>query len=380
MDFSFTEEQEVLRSQVRRLLEDICPPEYAAKCDSEGVPPREAYNAMAEQGWLGLILPEEYGGVGGSPVELAILLEEAGRAYEELGIWMFRSMVWGGYAILTHGSETQKNEIIPRMASGEYSFCFGLSEPESGSDAAALKTSAIRDGKYFVINGQKVWTSGMDIAKYCLLVARTSKTEKKQQGITNFLVDTSLPGIEIQKIDTLGHRGIGTTQVFYSDVRVPADMTLGDVDEGWANTDAYLWYERLCLSAARYGAATSAFEYALQYAKEREQFGRPIGKFQAISHKLADMKVMLENSRLLVYQFAWKMARGAATRHDAAIVKLYSGESYKTVSDMGLQILGGYGFANEYPMERFFRDSRLAVIGGGTSEIQRNIIAKNLGL
>ena len=380
MDFSFTEEQEVLRSQVRRLLEDVCPPEYAAKCDSEGVPPREAYNAMAEQGWLGLILPEEYGGVGGSPVELAILLEEAGRAYEELGIWMFRSMVWGGYAILTHGSETQKNEIIPRMASGEYSFCFGLSEPESGSDAAALKTSAIRDGKYFVINGQKVWTSGMDIAKYCLLVARTSKTEKKQQGITNFLVDTSLPGIEIQKIDTLGHRGIGTTQVFYSDVRVPADMTLGDVDEGWANTDAYLWYERLCLSAARYGAATSAFEYALQYAKEREQFGRPIGKFQAISHKLADMKVMLENSRLLVYQFAWKMARGAATRHDAAIVKLYSGESYKTVSDMGLQILGGYGFANEYPMERFFRDSRLAVIGGGTSEIQRNIIAKNLGL
>ena len=380
MEFSFTEEQEVLRSQVRRLLEDVCPPEYAAKCDVDAVPPREAYNAMAEQGWLRLILPEEYGGVGGSPIDLAILLEEAGRAYEELGIWMFRSMVWGGYAILTHGTEAQKSDIIPKMATGEYSFCFGLSEPESGSDAAALKTSATLKGSDYVINGQKVWTSGMDIAKYCLLVARTTQGEKKQQGITNFLVDTSLPGIEIQKIDTLGHRGIGTTQVFYSDVHVPAEMTLGEVDNGWANTDAYLWYERLCLSAARYGAATSAFDYALQYAKERNQFGRPIGKFQAISHKLAEMKVMLETTRLLVYQFAWKMGQGAATRHDAAIVKLYSGETYKNVSDMGLQILGGYGFATEYPMQRFFRDSRLAVIGGGTSEIQKNIIAKNLGL
>jgi len=380
VEFGFTEEQEILRAQVRKLLEGVCPPEYAETCDKEGRPPREAYQAMADNGWLGMILPEEYGGAGGSPVDLAIVLEEAGRAYEELGIWMFRSMVWGGYAVLTHGTDAQKADIPPKMASGEYSFCFGLSEPESGSDAASLKTSAKRDGDDYIINGQKVFTSGMDIAKYCLLVARTSEGERKQQGITNFLVDTSLPGIEIRKIETLGHRGIGTTQVFYNDVRVPADMVLGEVDNGWANTDAYLWYERLCLSAARYGAAVAAYEYALEYAKEREQFGRPISKFQAISHKLADMKVMLEASRLLVYQFAWKMGQGTATRNDAAIVKLYSSETYKSVSDMGLQILGGYGFTMEYPMQRFFRDSRLAVIGGGTSEIQRNIIAHSLGL
>ena len=186
MEFSFTEEQEVLRSQVRKLLKDVCPPEYAAKCDVDAVPPREAYNAMAEQGWLRLILPEEYGGVGGSPIDLAILLEEAGRAYEELGIWMFRSMVWGGYAILTHGTEAQKSDIIPKMATGEYSFCFGLSEPESGSDAAALKTSATLKGSDYVINGQKVWTSGMDIAKYCLLVARTTQGEKKTAGYHEF--------------------------------------------------------------------------------------------------------------------------------------------------------------------------------------------------
>jgi alkylation response protein AidB-like acyl-CoA dehydrogenase len=231
-----------------------------------------------------------------------------------------------------------------------------------------------------VINGQKVFTSGMDISDYCLLVARTARRERKQDGITMFLVDTRLPGIEIRKIDTLGHRAIGTTQVFYNDVEVPADMVIGEVDQGWKTVDDCLWYERLCLSAARTGAAGAAFELALDYAKTREQFGRPIGKFQAISHKLADMKVMLEVSRLLFYRFAWAVDQGQATRHDAAILKLYTSEAYKSVSDMALQIFGGYGYCMEYPMQRFFRDARLAVIGAGSSEIQRNIIARSLGL
>ncbi len=220
----------------------------------------------------------------------------------------------------------------------------------------------------------------MDLSDYCLLVTRTSTGERKQQGITNFLVDTRLPGIEIRKIATLGQRAIGTTQVFYTDVKVPASAMLGAVDRGWEAVDAYLWYERLCLSAARTGAATAAFDYALAYAKSRKQFGRPIGEFQAISHKLADMKVMLDVSRMLVYRYAWLMSQGKATRHDAAVVKLQTGETYKAVSDMGLQILGGYGYCMEYPMQRFFRDSRLATIGAGTSEIQRNIIARGLGL
>jgi len=168
--------------------------------------------------------------------------------------------------------------------------------------------------------------------------------------------------------------------VFYSDVKVPASAVLGKVGEGWAAVDAYLWYERLCLSAARTGAASAAFDYALEYAKTRKQFGRPIGQFQAISHKLADMKVMLDVSRTMIYRYAWLLDQGKATRHDAAVLKLYTSESYKAVSDMGVQILGGYGYCMEYPMQRFFRDSRLAVIGGGTSEIQRNIIARGLGL
>ena len=380
MDFSFTSEQETLRAHLQELLDEVCPPEYAERCDREARPPRVAYEALAKHGWFGLIFPVEYGGTGGSPVELAILLEEAGRHFEELAMWLFRTLTYGGYAVMLHGSPEQKQTLLPKVVRGELSFCFGLTEPQSGSDAAALTTSATaRDGGY-VINGQKVFTSGMDISDYCLLVTRTSTGEKKQQGITNFLVDTKLPGIEIRKIETLGQRAIGTTQVFYTDVRVPASAVLGEVGKGWDAVDSYLWYERLCLSAARTGAAAAAFEYALDYAKNRKQFDRPIGQFQAISHKLADMKMMLDISRMLVYRFAWLMGGGKATRHDAAVVKLYTGESYKTISDLGLQILGGYGYCMEFPMQRFFRDSRLATIGAGTSEIQRNIIARGLGL
>jgi alkylation response protein AidB-like acyl-CoA dehydrogenase len=381
MDFSFTQDQEELRAHARDLLAKACPADYAEACDREGRPPREAFETLGKQGWIGLIVPEQYGGSGGSAVDVAILLEEIGRSFEELAMWVFRTMTYGGHAVMAHGTEEQRQRFLPRIARGELSFCFGLTEPASGSDAAALTTRAQASGNdSYVINGQKVFTSGMDISDYCLLVARTARRERKQDGITMFLVDTGLPGIEIRKIDTLGHRAIGTTQVFYNDVEVPADMVIGEVDQGWKTVDDCLWYERLCLSAARTGAAGAAFELALDYAKTREQFGRPIGKFQAISHKLADMKVMLEVSRLLFYRFAWAVDQGQATRHDAAILKLYTSEAYKSVSDMALQIFGGYGYCMEYPMQRFFRDARLAVIGAGSSEIQRNIIARSLGL
>jgi hypothetical protein len=260
------------------------------------------------------------------------------------------------------------------------SFCFGLTEPDSGSDASALTTKATKLGDEYILNGRKVYTSGMDISDYCLLVARTSTLERKQQGITTFLVDTKLPGIEVKKLQTLGQRSIGTTEVLYSDVHIPASSILGKLDHGWTGADDYLCYERLCLSAARTGAARSAFEIALDYAKNRVQFGKPIGKFQAVSHKLAEMKSMLDIAQTMVYRYAWLMEQGKNTRQDAAILKLYTSESYKSISDMCLQILGGYGYCMEYPMQRFFRDSRLATIGGGTSEIQKNIIASSLGL
>ena len=381
MDFAFTQDQEELRSHARDLFADICKPDYIDRCDRERTPPREAYEAVGKQGWLGLIVPEAFGGAGGSAIDVAILLEEAGRHYEELAMWMFRTMTYGGYAVMTHGNDEQKQRFLPRIVDGNISVAFGLTEPDSGSDAASLslRATATGDGHY-AIDGQKVFTSGMDISDYCLLVTRTARREKKQDGISIFMVDTQTPGIEVRKIETLGHHAIGTTQVFYNDVKVPETDMIGELDKGWSVADSCLWYERLCLSAARTGAATAVFELALDYAKTRKQFGQTIGKFQAISHKLADMKVKLDVSRMLVYRFAWLMSEGQATRHDASVLKLYTSEAYTSVADMALQIHGGYGYCMEFPIQRFFRDSRLATIGAGSSEIQRNIIARSLGL
>ena len=381
MDFNFTQQQDEMRTHLETFLNKICPEEYVEKCDKDGVPPYEAYKALCDAGWLGLIIPEEYGGTGGDAVDLAILLEETGKRFEELAMWVFRTMTWGAFAVMAHGSEEQKKFFLPKIVKGELSFAFGLTEPSSGSDAAALKTRAdtVGNDKY-LINGQKVFTSGMDISDYCLVVLRTSKEDKKQKGITTFMVDTKKKGIDVKKIDTLGHRSIGTTQVFYNDVEVSKDDIIGEIGGGWQICDSCLWYERLCLSAARTGAASACFDLALQYAKSREQFDRPIGKFQAISHKLADMKVMIELSRLLFYKFATSINEDKASRHEAAILKLYTSESYTKITEHAMQIYGGYGFCMEYPIQRFFRDARLSVIGAGTSEIQRNIIAKSIGL
>lgn len=380
MNFGNTSDQELMLQSVRSLLDDVCSMDYAAKCDNNHTPPREAFDAMAQNGWLGLIAPESFGGSGGSPTDLALVLEETGHHFEELGLWLFRSFTYGCYAILQHGTDEQKQRIVPGAANGKLSFAFALSEPDSGSDAASLRTRAVIDGDYFIVNGRKQWTSGMDISDYALVALRTNDLGKKQLGISTLMIDTKLPGIDVRKIATLGQHAIGTTEVTFTDVRVPRTALLGELDHGWAVCEDTLRYERLCLSAVRIGAARRAFEYALDYAKTRHQFGKPIGSFQVTQHKFADMKVMLDTSFTMVRRYAWLMENGKAERADTAVIKYYIAESYKTISDMCLQILGGYGYSMEYPMQRFFRDSRLATIGGGTSEIQKNIIASTLGL
>ena len=203
---------------------------------------------------------------------------------------------------------------------------------------------------------------------------------KKQLGISTFLVDTKLPGIEVRRIPTLGQHSIGTTEVTFTNVRVPATALLGELDKGWSICEDTLRYERLCLSAARIGAARNAFDFALDYAKNRIQFGKPISSFQVIQHKFADMKVLLDTAQTMLHRYAWLMDNGQAEKADTAVLKYLVGESYKSISDTCLQILGGYGYCMEYPMQRFFRDSRLATIGGGTSEIQKTIIASTLGI
>lgn len=379
MDTKLSPEQEMLRSTVRDFCEREITREYVRDCDTARRPPREIYDKLAAQGWVGINIPEEYGGSGGGAMEVAIVLEELGRAFLDLSFWIFRAVTWGGLAI-SRGSEELKRHFLPKIADASATVCFALTEPDAGSDAAAITLTATEDGDDFILNGQKVFTSGFKASDLVVVATRTSGEGRKQHGISNFLVDTDAPGLTSTAIETLGHWPLGTAMLFFDDVRVPKERLLGVLHEGWADLGDFLRYERLCLSAARTGAAQAALADSVSYALEREQFGRPIAKFQAVSHRLAEMQMKTEISQMLVYRYAALLDEGTATVRDAAILKLYACEAYKEVADDGLQVLGGYGYTMEYDLQRHYRESRLGVIGAGTSDIQRNIIAKTMGL
>jgi len=380
MDYESTPEQELLRTTVREFCDREISPASVRQHDREHRAPQELYDKLGAPGWLGINIPEEHGGGGAGAVEVAILLEELGRAFLDLSFWVFRTVTWGGLAISRDGTEEQKAEFLPRIASGDLSVCFSLTEPDAGSDAASISLSAVEDGDDYVLNGQKVFTSGFKVSDLDIVATRTSTEGKKHHGITNFIVDTDSPGLEWQPIETLGHWPLGTTMLYFTDVRVPKTRMLGTLHDGWRDLGVYLRYERLCLSAARTGAAAAALADSVAYAKERKQFDKPISEFQAVSHRLAEMQTRVEISQMLVYRYASRLDRGLASIRDAAILKLYACEAYKEVADMGLQVLGGYGYTNEFDLERHYRESRLGVIGAGTSDIQRNIIAKTMGL
>lgn len=380
MTIEFTAEQIMFREAVQDFCKREITREYVRECDRERRPPREAYDKLGELGWLGINIPTDYGGGGGGAVEVAILLEELGTVFLDLAFWVFRAVTWGGLAIGRDGQEEFKRDVLPRVADGSTTVCFSLTEPEAGSDAASISLTATEDGDDFVLTGQKVFTSGFKASDLDVVATRTATGEKKHHGITLFVVDCDAPGITWTAMETLGHWPLGTAHVFFDDVRVPKSRMLGTLHNGWADNGVYLRYERLCLSAARTGASKAAIADSVAYALEREQFGRPISKFQAVSHRLAEMQMKAEISEMLVYDYASKLDRDLATVRDAAILKLYACEAYKEIADMGLQVLGGYGYTMEYDLQRHFRESRLGVIGAGTSDIQRNIIAKTMGL
>lgn len=379
MESRLTPEQEMLRQTLRDFCSREITREYVRECDTERRPPRDLYDKLAAQGWVGINIPTEYGGSGGGAIETAIVLEELGRAFLDLSFWVFRAVTWGGLAI-SRGSKELMQEFLPKISDGSTTVCFALTEPDAGSDAAAISLTATQDGDDFILNGQKVFTSGFKASDVCVVATRTSSEGRKHHGITNFLVDTDAPGLTWTAIETLGHWPLGTAMLFFDDVRVPKSRMLGALHDGWADLGEFLRYERLCLSAARTGAAKAALADSLAYAQEREQFGKPIAKFQAVSHRLADMQMKTEISEMLVYNYAAKLDAGTATVRDAAILKLYACEAYKEVADEGLQVLGGYGYTMEYDLQRHYRESRLGVIGAGTSDIQRNIIAKTMGI
>lgn len=380
MEFRFTEEQELFRDFVRKFMKKEVTREYVRKYDTEKKIPLDVYRKMADLGWLGIPFPEEYGGSGGDAILKCILLEEASKAMTALAGAYSRSVTYGGESIYAYGSEEQKKKYLPALCKGEMLFAMALTEPNAGSDAASIITSAVPDGNDFIINGQKMFSTGANVADRILTVVKTDKKADAYKSISIFLIDRRSKGLEVRLLDMIGQWSANTTMITFDNVRVSGKDLCGPLNEGWKNLLVSLELERYSLAAAALGTAEAAFDDALQYAKEREQFGRKIGKFQAIRHMLADMEMDLKACHLLTYKAAWQVANGIYDPIDASVAKLFTSEALMRVVNKGMEILGGYSMTMEYDMQRYYRDLKMFEIGGGTSEIQRNIIAKQLGL
>jgi alkylation response protein AidB-like acyl-CoA dehydrogenase len=374
----FTEEQQEFRQVIRDFVARELPPGFARECDEKEQPPIEQYRLLADSGFLGIGIPEEYGGSGGSILDLTILLHELSKGMVSFAAMVYRSAVHGAQSILTYGSEEQRQEYLPRIAAGEILFCLSLTEPEAGSDAANVQLRASRDGDDYVLNGQKLYNSSAHIADYILLVARTSTEGRKHQGLSMFIVDTRLPGIDIRRIPTLGERAVGTNEVFYDDVRVPASALIGEENRGWYQLMTNLEKERLSMAAWCVGGAQDVLGQSIGWAKGREQFGRPISDFQVIQHMLADMATDCNIGELMLYDLADRISRSVPCAREASMTKMWSSEMYSRVADRGMQIHGGFGYTMASDMQLHLRDARLMSIGGGSSQIMRNIIAKDL--
>ena len=377
MDFSFTEEQEAFRASVRAFMARECPREYARRLDERAEYPFELYEKMAELGWLGLPFPEKYGGSGGSAVDVAILVEELARGMLAAA-QVFGAVLYVGGPINQLGSEQQRQRWLPPMIRGELQLAFGLSEPGSGSDAAALATKAQRRGDRYVLDGSKIFCSRAHIADYILVAARTDPEADKHRGISLLMVPRKQPGVHVRLLDKLGVKAIGTCEVVFDGAEAPADHLLGEENAGWKQLVTCLALERFYMAAMCTGGIAAVLDLATEYTRQREQFGKPIGKFQAIQHKLADMYTDLQASRLLTYQCAWLTSRGRAGGLEGSAAKVFSSEAYMRAAHQGMQLMGGYGYMMEFDMQRHFRDAKLMEIGGGTSEIHRNIMGSRL--
>jgi alkylation response protein AidB-like acyl-CoA dehydrogenase len=378
MDFEMTPAQREMRDALRAFLLRECPIEYVRECDEAERFPVELFDKLAAQGWLGLPIPEEYGGTGGSCTDLAVFLEELAMHFEAAANCYYTTVVIAADALSHFGSEELKQTLLPRLARGEIRFAFSLSEPNSGSDAASLRTRAVLEGDHWVINGQKMFCSCAQVADYILLMARSDADAPKHDGITMFLLDPKTPGVDIRRLKKLGLKPMDLNEIFLTDVRIPKDAIIGQVHQGWRNVLKTLDYERCCLSAVNVGAAQSCLDKAVAYTKEREQFGQKIANFQLTRAKLADMEMEIDAARLLLYRSANLVDRHIPNNKQSAIANLYSSETYVRAALNGMRLMGGWGYLMEFDMQRHFRDSKLAEIGGGTSEILRIVISREM--
>ena len=384
MDFAFTDEQKEFAAIVERFGREQLVPNWSQEADDNNVFLQDSWDAMGEMGLLGLPFPEEYGGSGASAVDTCLAGEALGRAGVDSGT----TLSWGAHSILCGvpiwkmGTEEQKRRYLPKISSGEWIGAFCLTEPGSGSDAASMATRAERDGDGWVLNGSKTWITNGPIAHQFIVTAVTDPDAvPKSLGISTFVVDADSPGFRVgRKLDKLGCRTSPTSEIFFEDCRVPSDALLGPENMGFVLVaKLILGWERTCLLAPGLGGMWHGLEVATKYAMERKQFGRPIGKFQAIQEKLADMRVDYEVAWGLLYRVADRLDRDLPVLTEAATVKTFLSEASVRNAEEVVQIHGGYGFSKEYLVERAYRDAKLATIGAGTSEIQRGLIARAIG-
>jgi len=335
------------------------------------------YRKMAELGWLGVTIPEEHGGSGGGMLDACLFMEETSRGLAPVGGYATTLIVAG--ATQRFGTDEQKDDVLGGISRGDVE-AIAMTEPEAGSDVGSLKTTAERVNGGFVLRGQKVFCSNARIARHILVVCRTAKADDKHQGLSMIWIPTDAPNLRIDPIDTMGGRE--TAQLYLDEVEAPAEAVLGELDQGWTQLMAGLNVERLILAATMLGIGQRAFDDALAYVKERRQFGRPIGSFQALQHRLADLATELEAARLMTYWVASKVDSDPDRMlpREASMVKLLVTETAQKAALEGMQMMGGYGYSSEYDMERLVRATLVSTIYGGTSEIQRNIIAMTLGL
>jgi alkylation response protein AidB-like acyl-CoA dehydrogenase len=378
VDFTFTEEQKQLRKSVREFAEGEIAP-HVMEWDEASHFPMEIMPKLGEMGLLGVIFPEQYGGAGLGYIEYVIAIEELSRVDGSVGIIVAAHNSLCSNHIFKFGTEEQKKKYLTPLAQGKKIGAWSLTEPEAGSDAGGTRTTAVRQGNCWVLNGAKTFTTNGHYADICVAMAVTDKS-KNSHGISAFVLEKGTPGFRPgKKENKLGLRASDTSEVLFTDCRIPAENLLGPEGEGFVGSLKILDGGRISIAALGLGMAQGALDAATSYAKQRKQFGKTISEFQAIQFKLADMATQVEAARLLVYQAAWLADQGDLRfTRESSMAKLFASEVAVRVANECVQIHGGYGFIKDYPAEKYYRDVKLCTIGEGTSEIQKLVIARQL--
>lgn len=378
MDFRLTDDQRALQDAVRRFVEKEMPKSAVAAWDASNEFPVELLDKMASIGLFGATIPEEYDGSGGGVTEEVIVLEELARHSSSVALAYGMDVCFGAVTILRHGTPEQRREFLPRLARGECHFALSLTEPDGGTDIlGAMKSTAREDGDHFVINGAKVYTTGLNIATHAFVVVRTEKDgAKPSAGLTAFLVPVGTPGMTWRKIEKLGSRFLHSYEVHYQDMRVPRDWIVGSRGRGWHAIIDTLNNERIFIAAVAAGLGRGALEEAVQYARDRRAYNRPIGAFQAVQHPLAESLVELDLAQLITYKAAWQADNGIDSSVAAASAKLFATEAAFRATDRGMRVMAGAGFTMEYPMQRYYRDIRQLIFAPVTNEMTKNFIAQ----